>query len=233
MSERNTSKVFVELLRGRDGVAGRDGLTGRDGPPGPAGPSGKDGKQGKEGPPGPLNGVVTYTRWGSRICPNGADLVYTGVTGGNIWNITGGGANFLCMPMDPEYELPHIPGVRGHVAISAVGYGFPIRGGHGTLAACSVCQVNNRSTVIMIPAKANCPTTWNREYYGYLMTQLHLGQRYMYECIDKEMDTIRGFQNDQYGVFLFHVEAVCNKGLVCETGKYSNVKEMNCVVCSK
>ena len=148
MCEGNTSKVYVELLRGRDG------LTGRDGPPGPAGPPGKDGIQGKEGPPGPLCGVVTYTRWGSRSCPNGTDLVYTGVTGGSIYTNKGGGANFLCMPMDPEYELTHVPEHSVHT-IGAVGYGQPIRGANNTVATCSVCQVKNRSTVIMIPAKAN------------------------------------------------------------------------------
>ena len=67
------SKVFVELLRGRDGL------------PGPAGPPGKDCKQGKEIPSGSLNGVVTYTRWGARSCPNSIDLVYTGIAGGNIY----------------------------------------------------------------------------------------------------------------------------------------------------
>ena len=227
MSERNTSKVFVELLRGRDGLPGRDGLSG------PAGPPGKDGKPGKEGTPGPLNGVVAYTRWGSRSCPNGTDLVYTGVTGGSIWNDKGGGANLLCMPMDPEYELSHIPGVRGHATIGAVGYSSPIRGSHNALAACSVCLVKNRSIVIMIPAKANCPANWNREYYGYLMSEYRGHYRYMYECIDKEMDTIVGYQNGQHGALIRHVEARCDTGLICGHEKYSSVKEMNCVVCSK
>ena len=229
VSERNTSQVFVELLRGRDG------LPGRDGPPGPAGLPGKDGKQGKEGPPGPLNGVVTYTRWGSRTCPNDTEIVYTGVIGGSIWNSGGGGANYLCMPMDPEYELPHISGVRGDSSIGAIGYRHPIGGIDTALSACSVCQAKGRSAVIMIPAKANCPATWKREYHGYLMTE-HSGttkKRYVYECIDKQMNTIAGFQNSQFAVLLHHVEAMCDKGLVCGTGKYNTYKEINCVVCSK
>ncbi len=50
ISERNTSKVFVQLLRGRDG---RDGLPGPAGPPGPAdGPPGSPGPQGPSGPAG-------------------------------------------------------------------------------------------------------------------------------------------------------------------------------------
>jgi len=52
--------------------------------PGPAGLTGKDGKQGKEGQIGSLNGETSYTRWGSRTCPEDTDLVYTGVTGTSI-----------------------------------------------------------------------------------------------------------------------------------------------------
>ena len=117
VSERNTSKVFVELLRGRDGLSGRDGF------PGPAGPQGKDGQRGNDGPPGPYSGTIAYTRWGSRTCPNDSDIVYSGTMGGNPWNRKGGGANFLCMPMDPEYSLAYSPGIRGHSFIGGVGYG--------------------------------------------------------------------------------------------------------------
>ena len=139
------------------------------------------------------------------------------------------------MPMYPEYELAHIPRVRGHSSIGAIGYHDPISGIHADLAACSVCQVKNRSAVIMIPAKANCPATWTREYYGYLMTEYNSDShsRYTYECIDKQMDTIQGFQNGSSATRFNHVEAACGKGLVCATGKYSNVKEMSCVVRSK
>ena len=134
---------------------------------------------------------------------------------------------------DPEYELTHISGIRGHATIGAVGYRQPIGGTDTALAACSVCQVKNRATVIMIPTKVNCPATWNREYYGYLMTERNGIARYMHECINQRMNTIVGYQNGQHAVLLHHVEAVCNKGLICGTGKYNNYKEMNCVVCSK
>ena len=235
MSERNTSKVFVELLRGRDGLPGRDGC------PGPAGPPGKDGVKGKEGPSGPLNGVVTYTRWGSRTCPSGAELVYSGVVGGSHWT-QGGGANFLCMPKDdPEYTLPYRAGVRNHSYLSGIGYRTPMKGRDNSLAACTVCCVQKKSTTIMIPAKTSCPTNWEREYYGYLMSgYIGFGSnhhtRYMYECIDKDMDTIIGSQSGRNGEAFHHVEVKCNLGLECSTSnvkKYEPHKEMNCVVCSK
>ena len=135
--------------------------------------------------------------------------------------------------MEPKYELPHVPGVCGHAYNHwhSVGYSTPIGGTHTSLAACCVCQVNNRSTVIMIPAKANCPATWNREYNGYLMTE-YFGTgnaRYMYECIDTQKGTIVGYQNGQHAMLLNHVEAVCDKDLTCATWNQFQVNKLCCL----
>ncbi len=87
VSENNGSSVFVELLRGRDGLPGRDGVQG------PPGPQGKDGSQ---GPPGPKSGGATYTRWGKSTCPQleGTELVYSGIAGGSFYNQKRGGAKY-------------------------------------------------------------------------------------------------------------------------------------------
>ena len=93
--------MFVELLRGRDGLPGRDGVQG------PPGPPGKDGSTGLQGPPEPpSSGGAIYTRWGKSSCPQvkGTELVYSGITGGTMYHQEGGGANYLCMPKDPEYS---------------------------------------------------------------------------------------------------------------------------------
>ena len=105
----NTSSLpFIEVLRGRDGRDGRDGV------PGLRGPQGQRGEQGVAGPPGPRNGGVVYTRWGKNSCPNttGTELVYAGRAGGSWYGHAGGGANYLCMPSDPDY-LAYQPGVQG------------------------------------------------------------------------------------------------------------------------
>ena len=41
-------------------------------------------------------------------------------------------------------------------------------------APCAVCYVPTRATTIMVPAKTSCPSSWTREYYGYLMTERHV-----------------------------------------------------------
>ena len=64
VSENNGSSVFVQLLRGRDGLPGRDGIPGLDGAHGPrglpgiAGPAGPVGPIGDPGPVGPEGGPV-------------------------------------------------------------------------------------------------------------------------------------------------------------------------------
>ena len=136
VSDNNGSSVFVELLRGRDGLPGRDGAPGLDGahgprglpgpagpegaegprgyrgyrglegPPGPEGEDGANGTTGPAGPPGPPSGGTIYTRWGKSSCPEvqGTELLYSSITGGTFYTQTGGGANYLCMPQDPEYS---------------------------------------------------------------------------------------------------------------------------------
>ena len=110
----------MEVLRGRDG---RDGKNGELGPPGAqgergvAGPRGQVGEkglrgdtglQGAVGEPGlqsPPAGGAVYTRWGRTTCPTdqGTHLLYSGRAGGSPHEHKGGGANYLCLPNDPDH----------------------------------------------------------------------------------------------------------------------------------
>ena len=234
MTEKNGSSVFVELLRGRDGLPGRDGVQG------PPGPPGKDGSTGRQGPPGPLScGGAIYTRWGKSSCPEveGTELVYSGITGGTWYSQEGGGANYLCMPKDPEYSLRNRGGVNGWAHLYGSEYQFPIPGTHDHNVPCAVCYVSARPSVLMIPAKASCPPKWTREYYGYIMTEYKGAQndirgRTMFECVDKDQESLPGGGTiNTDGVLFHHVEVVCNTGLPCPP--YDNNKELNCVVCTK
>ena len=233
VSERNGSSVFVELLRGRDGLPGRDGPPGKDGSQGPAGPPGA------AGPPGPQNGGALYTRWGKSTCPQtaGTEMLYSGITGGTRHNLQGGGANYLCMPTDPEYipDLTYRNDVDEDSLIYATRYGEPIRGTQDHDVPCAVCYVSTRPTVLMIPAKASCPPTWTREYYGYLMTERDIHYRSMFECVDKEQESVPGSHANTETATLVHVEAECDSGLPCHSYKhnYNERQEVNCVVCTK
>ena len=115
-----------------------------------------------------------YTRWGKSTCPQvgGTELIYSGIAGGSWYNQRGGGANYLCMPKVPEYSptLRYRGGTQGHAHVCGSEYERSLQGVHNHNVSCAVCRVSTRSTVLMIPAKATCPSSWTREYYGYIMT---------------------------------------------------------------
>ena len=244
----------VEILRGRDGRDGdhgrdgRDGLPGAQGPqgpkgePGPAGgppgPQGQPGARGATGlrgdigPAGPRSGGVTYTRWGKSSCPTtaGTELVYSGRAGGTHYSHKGGAANYLCMPTDPQYTLPYRAGVQGHMYVFGAEYQRPLRGSHDHNVPCAVCAVSTREMVLMIPAKTSCPTSWTREYYGYLMSGHITHHRSQFECVDRDPESLPGSSPNTDGALFYHVEANCN-GMPCPP--YDAQKELNCVICTK
>ena len=84
----------------------------------------------------------------------------------------------------------------------------------------------------MIPAKTQCPSTWTLEYSGYLMSEARWNSysRTMYECIDKNPDSVPGSASAAYGALFYHVEANCN-GMLCPP--YDQQKELTCAVCTK
>ena len=225
----NTSSFpYIEVLRGRDGRDGRDGV------PGPRGPQGQRGDQGVAGPPGPRNGGVVYTRWGKSTCPSvsGMTLVYAGRAGGTWYTQKGGAANHLCMPDDPDY-LSYTPGVQGANYV----YGAEYQTSVGPLSAvyqhnvpCAVCYASTRVAVTMIPAKTQCPSTWTLEYSGYLMSDNRGHATTMYECVDKNPDSVPGSASNSDGALFYHVEASCN-GMLCPP--YDPQKELTCAVCTK
>ena len=100
-----TNEPYIQILQGRDG---RDGI---QGPPGPADPPGRDGSNGKKGdrgetgPSGPRNGGVVFTRWGRTTCPttNNTEILYKGKAAGSDHWQYGGGANYICLPDEPEF----------------------------------------------------------------------------------------------------------------------------------
>ena len=236
-----------DLLAGRDG---RDGLTGRDGIPGPPGTPGRDGINGQkgdkgergdpgivgpQGASGPVSGGATYTRWGRTSCPNtaGTSLVYSGRAGNTYFTAKGGGANYQCLPNNPEYGA-YIPGVQGHIKISGVEYQTESNGPLFSVldhnVPCAVCHVSTRAAVLMIPAWHHCPSGWTLEYAGYLMTETFTHNRVSYECIDSGAESIPGSAANTNGGLFYHVEVDCN-GFPCPP--YDPQKELTCAVCTK
>ena len=195
------------------------------------------------GPPGSTStGGVVYTRWGKTICPStsGTQLLYAGRAAGSWYNQRGGGANYLCLPEQPQYSN-YTSGVQNGRAYL---YGAEYETGgtqpqdNGPLSSvaehnvpCAVCYTSTRGTAVMIPAQYTCPSFWTREYYGYLMANYHGDSRTMFECVDRNPQSIPGSTADRDGTVFYHVEVKCNHGIPCPP--YDTQKEVTCVVCTK
>ena len=223
--------------RGYSGQPGLIGPQGGTGDKGDRGETGTSGPQGEHGPQGPLAiGGAVYVRWGRTVCPSdqGTQLVYSGRAGGSNYNHQGGGANHLCMPDDPEH-LQYMSGTQGYSYIYGVEYQLsgsqPLGNVGSHNVPCAVCHVTTRATLLMIPAKVNCPTNWTTEYTGYLMSAYYSHHRSTYECVDKDPESVSGLNShDSNNAYIYHVEPQCS-GLSCPP--YSAEKELTCVVCSR
>lgn len=231
------------IIKGAKGMKGEAGNS-VVGPPGTLGPPGRDGSKGEkgtsgvQGPQGPAGGGVVYTRWGRTTCPSGRDLVYEGVAAGGRYNEGGGGVGYLCLPEDPNYLL-YDPGYEKRGKL--YGGEYETAGGSqgsGPLSAvtnhdvpCAVCYAARKSTVLMIPAKTSCPSSWTREYYGYLMSEASTNpMQTNFVCVDNNPETIPGGILNRNGVSFFHVEATCS-GIPCPP--YVDGREVTCTVCTK
>ena len=184
---------------------------------------------------------MVYTRWGRTICPNttGTQLLYAGRAAGSLYTEKGGGANYLCLPEQPQYST-YTAGIqtRGRAFLYGAEYqtGSPHPAEIGPLNSvsqhnvpCAVCYTSTRETVVMIPAQYTCPSSWTREYYGYLMANLY-NTRTMFECVDNSPESVPGSAANVDGSLFYHVEVKCS-GIPCPP--YDAQKEVTCAVCTK
>ena len=224
-------KVYYQILPGRDGRDGRDGLQGRDGHKGERGDKGEKGEKGETGAAGPESGGVVYTRWGRKSCPTGAQLVYEGITGGSFYDHSGGGANYVCLPKVPQYMSTHVPPYSSYMygteyeAVNAI-----FQGKHNQNAPCAVCYSSTKTVKLMIPARTSCPSSWTREYKGYLMADYYQHKNSVYECVDENPESIPGSSANTNGALFHFTLSTCN-GLPCPP--YVNNRAITCVVCTK
>ena len=178
---------------------------------------------------------MTYTRWGSSSCPSstGAQLVYAGRAGGSWYGNSGGGAERICLPNDPDY----LSGTAGFSVSSHIyGAEYEFHSGPNThtvdyTVPCAVCHVPTRATVIMVPAKTLCPSSWTREYYGYLTAEADGHQRSSFTCVDINPEVVPGSSANNNGVLFYYVGVVCGYGLDCPP--YENARILSCAVCTK
>lgn len=160
---------------------------------------------------------------------------------------SGGGANFQCLPDDPEYSSTKIEATASSLRL--VQYVETPNLVHHRVP-CVACEAEQRLTMIMIPAKTRCPSSdWNLDYRGHLMTELETnggepdnftaadirGPR-SFVCVDEHAESLTSKPVDSWiGGVLHAVRAGCTGGgalMNCPPYKSDN-SALSCVVCSK
>ena len=153
-------------LQGQQGVRGYNGLTGS------RGPRGYTGLTGPKGQKGDTNSGTTYIRWGRTDCPSGheAVMLYNGRVAVSPSRYCGGTSDYLCLPDSPTHwstyraaSVGYLEGVEYEEWRSSsrrVGENMP----------CVVCYVPTRSAMFVQQGSYSCPSEWNREYHGYVMS---------------------------------------------------------------
>ena len=102
---------------------------------------------------------------------------------------------------------------------------------HDHEAPCVVCFVKSRGSMLMMPARNDCPSGWTMEYKGYLMTAHHNhGHPTDFICVDGDPEYVPGSHANKDGALLYPVEGVCGS-LPCLP--YVNGRELTCAVCTK
>jgi len=174
-------------------------------------------------------------------------VVFKGYTAGSHRLHPGSGSNYLCVPNDPQWEN-YLSGAQNSGTVVGVAYGFSSRSYNifsenntetdlgGSPAPCAVCYVGGRSTILMIPARTQCPDGWTTEYKGYLMSEYSDTERKRssFICWDQAPEIGVGIkassQTMSWQAAIYPVEVVCGT-LPCST--YITNRELTCVVCSK
>lgn len=85
----------------------------------------------------------------------------------------------------------------------------------------------------MIPGTVNCPSTWTREYYGYIMSEFVSHFRTMYECVDVNVEAVANTAVDTDGVLFYFNEVRCQGGQGLSCPPYVEGDVVLCVVCTK
>ena len=178
---------------------------------------------------------MAYTRWGKTTCPDGAEQVYEGLVAGSHRQ-EAGSSNFLCLHKEPQF-LQTSPGLtRQRGRLYATEYEsitnpptFSNIAKHEV--PCSVCHASGRTAKITIPGRTSCPSSWTREYYGYLMGEeyINLHRSRVPICVDVNAESVAGTSSRNVKSMLYFIETTCF-GL-CPP--YSNGAEITCTVCTK
>ena len=183
-------------------------------------------------------GGAHYIRWGRTTCPDteGTELLYSGRTTGAHYQHRGSGANYLCLTDEPEF----LDVTAGDQNLRSLLYGTEYQPQDTPPAftdmlhhnvPCAACYTSVRGDKIMVPGTIVCPSSWTREYYGYIMSERHDHHRSAFECVDVDAESIPGSAANTNGALFYFTEMRDCTGINCPP--YTSGDELTCAVCTK
>jgi len=188
---------------------------------------------------------TTFTRWGRKVCPTGASVLYKGYMTGPNWGAGGSGSNTLCAHEEPKFprgtagrqgSAGLLQGIELDLNIPAMKALFltdNMNGGEVTNQdmPCVVCYVADSYDKIMIPGRPDCGSTgFDLQYHGYLVSQMSdERKRGEFVCMDESPEGTTGGTADNNNAVVYPVEVGCGS-LPCNP--YIDGMEMACAVCT-
>ena len=162
-------------------------------------------------------------------------MLYNGRAAASPSRYKGGTSDYLCLPDNPKgsstyraSEVGYLEGVEYEEWRSSsrrVGENMP----------CVVCYVPTRSAMFVQQGSYSCPSGWNREYHGFVMSEKHNHHRTSTICVDSYPGAVPGTStNEKSGGQAWFLTVSCpysNSELAC--GPYEDRRILSCAVCTK
>ena len=164
-------------------------------------------------------------------------MLYDGIAAGGMHNQRGGGATYLCLVNEPIYVS--IEEVDPRTMVYTTEYetnGHVFHDGvSNSDAPCAVCYAEGRSAEIMIPGQPICPSSWNLEYSGYLMSSYYANPiNTEYVCVDGNPDVLLGSDANQDAAGFHFAVVDCNASFMpCGSPYYIHNAPITCAVCTR
>jgi hypothetical protein len=160
-------------------------------------------------------------------------LIVTGFAAGGFYNDEASTTNTLCLPHNPDTAPVGLPYSSSYGRIYGSEYEFNFKNiAQNDDVPCTVCHTT-QAVSIMIPAKTSCPSSWTKQYAGFLASEGSYSNQYGadYLCFDGDPEymTDGARQHDQDGKLFYPVHSVCGS-LPCPP--YKNYQNLGCVVCT-
>jgi len=187
---------------------------------------------------------AVYTRWGSKTCPMGSKLIYSGFMSTSLYSHTGSGYNMLCMHPSPQMPSGYDAANNDGALLYGVEYENTgaIDRHHDYDAACAVCQWGAGGSVYVEWGNAesrdnpSTPKTCGNPAHEMIYTGLIMSEKYDHRkgefiCVDLERDYVgEADQSDDNhnGGLLYTTEM--EQGAADEHS-YPHDREVGCTVC--